>query len=45
MAQDALKAMIKKCESLDNVEMSVVRKKDKETLKGRVIHYHNPNKL
>ncbi|MDR3062002.1 MAG: DUF5024 domain-containing protein [Dysgonamonadaceae bacterium] len=33
MAQDALKAMIKKCESLDNVEMSVVRKKNKETLK------------
>ncbi len=33
MAQNALRAMVKKCESADNVEVNVVRKKDKETMK------------
>ena len=33
MAQTALRAMVKKCESAENVEMSIVRKKDQETLK------------
>lgn len=32
-AQEALKAMMKKCETIDNVDMSVVRQKNKETLK------------
>ena len=33
MAQTALRALVKKCESAENVEMSIVRRKDQETLK------------
>ncbi|MDR1369751.1 MAG: DUF5024 domain-containing protein [Dysgonamonadaceae bacterium] len=33
IAQEHLKAVIKKCESADNVDVTVVRQKDKETLK------------
>ena len=33
MAQDALKALVKKCESAENVEMNVVRRRDEKTLK------------
>ena len=32
MAQTALRALVKKCESAENVEMNIVRQKDKETL-------------
>ena len=33
MAQTTLKALVKKCESIENVEMNIARKKDRETLK------------
>ena len=35
MAQTTLKALVKKCESAENVEMRIVRQKDKETLKPK----------
>jgi len=36
-AQEAIKALAKKCENMDNVSVSVVRNRDKETKKVRQI--------